>query len=93
VYTLSFLIDPTQEWILDKKGKLTSLKKCMSIKELAPHKQFVSERSSFLISLLVEANKIKFNERPNYGKLRFLLQQQLLENDIAPEKQFSWASK
>lgn len=47
---------------------------------------------SILIPALLEAYSYSFEERPNYGKLKFLLQSILLNTDVAPDTKFSWIS-
>jgi hypothetical protein len=43
-----------------------------------------------LIPILDEAYKIEYDEKPNYGKLRFFLELVLLENGSIPDKNYSW---
>ena len=40
--------------------------------------------------MLEEASSLGFSDKPNYGKLRFLLEKILLENDQAPNSQYSF---
>lgn len=40
--------------------------------------------------MLEEASSLEFSEKPNYGKLRFLLEKILLENDKVPNSQYSF---
>ena len=43
-----------------------------------------------LVPLLEEASSLEFSEKPNYGKLRFLLEKILLEYDQVPNSQYSF---
>jgi hypothetical protein len=43
-----------------------------------------------LVPILTEAYKYKYNEQPNYAKLRFMLEKILMERDQAPNTKMSW---
>ena len=58
---------------------------------LSPKELFSHEDVQVLIPILEEANQIKFEEKPNYGKLRFLLEKILLDSDMVPDSKYSFA--
>ena len=49
-----------------------------------------SEKSKILIPLLEEAYSYSYDEKPNYGKLKFMLQSIMLEKGYVPDSLFSW---
>ena len=59
-------------------------------KSKSPEGLFTARKAKMLIPLLEEAYSYKYDERPNYGKLRFLLESILLNNETLPDKQYSW---
>lgn len=51
------------------------------------------ESRAFHISAFVdEAMSYKFEESPDYNKLRFLLEKVLLDKKITPSKKYDWMS-
>ena len=44
----------------------------------------------FLTPVLQEAYLLKYDEEPNYNKLRFLLEKELLDGNFLPDSRFSW---
>lgn len=47
-------------------------------------------RSKHMQDFADEVFSIDFKERPNYGKLRFLLERNLLNLNIIPDKNYDW---
>lgn len=45
---------------------------------------------SSMAPILEEAYKLKFGERPNYNKLKFMFESRFLEYNISPKGKFSW---
>jgi len=43
-----------------------------------------------LLSFAEEIYSLKFAEKPNYSKLRFLLKKELLDLDQVPDKKYDW---
>jgi hypothetical protein len=43
-----------------------------------------------LIDFMEEAYEIKFKEEPNYNKMRFLLEKNLLDKTIVPSQRLNW---
>ena len=56
----------------------------------SPLELFKDSFSRQLVPLLEEASSLEFSEKPNYGKLKFLLEKILLENDKVPNSQYSF---
>ena len=46
-----------------------------------------------LAPVLEEANSYGFDETPNYGKLRFLLQKILLDWDLVPDSYYEFSGQ
>ena len=46
----------------------------------------------FLIEFLSEAYELEYSERPNYGKFRFNLIKELLDEHLSPERFYSWSN-
>ena len=44
----------------------------------------------FLLDFAKKVYSIKFAEKPDYQKLRFMLTKILLDNEIVPSKKFDW---
>ena len=47
-------------------------------------------KSLHLIPFAKEIFNIGFKEKPNYKKLRFLLEKNLLDQNMVPNKQYDW---
>ena len=60
--------------------------------KLGPAKTFckIGTKSRFLTPLLEEAYSYDYAERPNYGKLKFLIEKMLMNEDQIPDKNYSW---
>ena len=52
--------------------------------------QYCQGKASFLTEVLHHAYEIKFEEQPNYDKIRFLLKKILLDQDVVPVVPFVW---
>ena len=50
----------------------------------------VGSKSKFLEPLLEEAYSYEFEEKPNYGKLKHIIEKMLMDEDENPNQQFSW---
>ena len=55
-----------------------------------PNELFQASKTKILAPILEEAYNYKYEEKPNYGKLRFMLEIILLNNDLKPDLKFSW---
>ena len=55
-----------------------------------PSMQFLTANSKLFTPILEEALSYKFEERPNYGKLRFMLAKILLDDEVFPDLFYSW---
>jgi hypothetical protein len=44
-----------------------------------------------LAPFVEEIYKLKFSDEPNYSKLKFLLTQVLLQQDVIPDLKFDWS--
>lgn len=54
-------------------------------------KQICVGNSRKLLPFTQEVFKLKFKEKPNYSKLKFLLSKVLLANDVSPNLIFDWS--
>jgi hypothetical protein len=50
----------------------------------------VCEGVSYLVPLLKEAYSYEYSDEPQYGKLIFMLEFELLNMNCLPDKYFSW---
>ena len=55
-----------------------------------PVQLFRDPNTRLLAPLLEEASKLEFSEKPDYGKLRFMLEKILLENGLIPNSKYSF---
>jgi len=46
--------------------------------------------SNHLLAFAEEIYSLKFSEKPNYNKLRFLLKKELLDLEKVPDKKYDW---
>lgn len=98
VYILIFMMDIDRLKFINevegisKKEKFKIIKDqklSMSVKELCG--KTITESSAFLISDFVQnVMDLKFEEEPNYGKLKFFLTKALLETGDVPNKEHDW---
>ena len=54
------------------------------------HQLCIEMRCPLLIDFANEVYGIGFKEKPNYGKLRFLLTKEMLNVDLMPSLKFDW---
>lgn len=98
VYILIFMIDIDRLKFINevegiaKKEKfkiIKDLKLAMSINDLCG--KDLKESQAYLISEFVKnVMELKFEEEPNYGKLKFFLTKALLETGDVPNKEHDW---
>ena len=64
----------------------------MSLK-IGPAKLYcqVGSKSAFLEPLLEEAYSYGFEEIPDYGKLKLIIEKMLMDEDEIPNQLYSWA--
>ena len=69
------MINPGQDWIYDSNKNMVTFEEIKLRKsERNPSELFTSQKSKMLIPILEEAYCLGYDEKPNYGKLRFLLE-------------------
>ena len=50
-------------------------------------------KCEFLIQFAKIVYELKFDEEPDYSYLKFILEKNLMENDMFPNKQFDWTKR
>ena len=68
---------------VEDKDQILKLKR-----ELSPSE--ICKNAPFLLSLAENIYELKFEEKPNYAKFRFLLVKNLLDKDLVPNDNFDW---
>lgn len=56
-----------------------------------PAANFITKETEFLLPFLKYTYRLKFNERPNYSKLKFMLKNILIEREFVPDNKFDWS--
>lgn len=56
----------------------------------AKHFCQIGPNSEFLEEFLEEAYSYGFEEKPNYSKLKLMIEKMLMDEDVVPNKQYSW---
>ena len=64
----------------------------MSTDDLCGRNSFDS-RAFYITAFVNEVMSYKFEETPDYNKLRFLLEKVLLDKKITPSKKYDWMSQ
>ena len=88
-----FLIEPNQPWIVKQHSdtEFADFNTICRIKLTSKPKKFLGDGDiQCLLPILTEAYKYKYEEQPDYGKLRFMLEKILMERDHAPNTKLSW---
>ena len=53
----------------------------------------VCDSATFLMPLLKEAYSYDYSDEPQYGKLIFMMEHELIKMNCVPDKYFSWFNK
>ena len=93
-YNLIWMLEPNNSW-LGEKGKMSNINQALEeTKEnklkLDPKEVCSPKRTQFLIKFCEEIYSYGYDEQPNYNKLIFLLEKELIEEHCLPDQVFSF---
>ena len=91
VYILVYLIDTELKWIDFDKPIAQQFEDIANFKIITSAKDFLSQRTKFLLPLLEYAYKLGFDERPDYQRMKFMFRKILMEKDYKPEVGYEWS--
>jgi hypothetical protein len=92
VYILAYFLNGKLSWL--KKIKRTDpdyLEKVGKIKEEIALTTICEKKAVCLFDFASEVFKLKFEEEPNYGKLKFMLTVALLQQNQLVDNHFEWS--
>lgn len=73
VYLLIYLVDSKIPWIRNDKPVVDQFEDIGKFKNEKQPEHFVTNKSKLMQPLLQIAHNIEFNERPDYNKMKFML--------------------
>lgn len=92
VYILAYFLNGRLSWL--KKIKRTDpdyLEKVGKIKEEIALTTICEKKAECLFDFASEVFKLKFEEEPNYAKLKFMLTVALLQQNLLVDNHFEWS--
>lgn len=90
-YMLAFFLNTNFRWIEMQRPVKQQMEKVRDFKNNASARRFLERSARCLTSLLKYAYELKFDEAPDYSKLRYMLVKTLLKHDEVPHYKFDWS--
>ena len=93
MYLLIYCVNSNLSWIdiarpiADQFDEIGRYKLCTKAQE------FCSNSTKFLYPLLKYAYRLRYTERPDYDKIKFMFMKILLDKDYLPDNKFDWSLK
>lgn len=91
IYMLIFCINSKQAWIDNSRPVNEQFEEIGKFKVLTKSKDFCDKETEFLLPLLSYSYKLKYEEKPNYNRLRFMFKKILLDKGFFPSDKFDWS--
>ena len=92
VYILSFLLNGKLDWLQDvDRNDPNSVRKVGHIKKNLQVKTICVNRAACLVPFVTEVMNLKFDEKPEYTKLKFKLMSALLARNQLMDNHYEWS--
>jgi hypothetical protein len=86
VYLLIYLVDSKLPWINREVPEAGMYRYISKFKRERQLQEFLTDKSKMMQPLLQIANLLEFDEKPDYRKMKFLLQKIQLDRDYLPDR-------
>ena len=90
-YFLIFRINSNQSWIDYQRPISEQYKEIGIFKIQTSAKKFCDNETKVLSPLLQYSYSLKFDEKPDYDKIRFMIKKIMLDNGNVPTNKFDWS--